>query len=666
MLSLVSIFYYVVLYLNYEELEPFTILRRLDAPIRGNIFNTIIMSVATPHAAEEPNQHTEETKGGVLSLPLLPRDRQANDTLLSYNYTPLPYHDSIRLLELLPGAKDDKIRCKLLLTRLHDAPKYEAISYVWGTAKVRVECCVEDTPISITPSLSNALRQVRSPTEIRVLWADAICINQGNDQEKGHQVDLMAAIYRNAQQVLVCLDHDKTNWVPDVIRLLHEMEDTVEKQLNRVTTATRTNLKIENTETYADLPWYSFRELLSHDWFTRLWVVQEIGLASKGIVYLGEAQIDWTAIVKLNAWSINYSSFGHRFHFTGPRIFTIWPSFSPKARASFKRSRAPRSFLDLLHLSRLKHRAKDPKDYIYGMLGHPTSIEDNVASFLHVAYEKSTEDIYLDFALSFMRAKRSLNIITYAVKCTKRTEDINVPSWCPRWDRCFGVAHPLLTSSSWHRYQASGDSEFFIRTQERLALGIKGFVIDISITEPYPLDIMKFRMDVEGQVVEQLKGFLEEALALTSRTDILDACHFALSAGRWRERNRAVLEEEFSSFILPVAQKLECLKPDTLRDVETLSNRHHPLRYVNNIGNNIIRRALFVTKNGRVCLGPRHIAKGDLCCIVYGCQVPVVLRPAGNGRYEFVGDACVEGVMRGEAMELLADGKVTEEWFTLI
>jgi len=624
------------------------------------------MSVATQHDAEEPNQHTEQTKGGVISLPLLPREREANDTLVGYNYTPLPYHDSIRLLELLPGAKDDKIRCRLLLTRLHDAPKYEAISYVWGTAKVRVECCVEDTPISITPSLSNALRQVRSPTEIRVLWADAICINQGNDQEKGHQVDLMAAIYRNAQQVLVCLDHDEMNWVPDVIRLLHEMEDTVEKQLNRVTTATRPNLKIENTETYADLPWYSFRTLLRNNWFTRLWVVQEIGLAKKGIIYLGEAQIDWIAIVKLFKWMANHSLLYDRHGFTNPRILTIWSSFSPKARASFKSSRAPQSFLDLLHLSRMSHRAKDPKDYIYGLLGHPTSIEDNVASFLQVAYEKSTEDVYLDFALSFMRAKRSLNIITYAVKYTKRTKDINVPSWCPRWDLCSQKTNPLLTSRGRNGYQASGDREFFIQTHERLALGVKGFILDISITEACPLIHGKLSMYAEDQALEQLKGFLEEALTLTLRTDILDACHFALSAGRWRRSKRAIFEEQFSSFILPVARQLKCLNSDALRDVETLSNKHHPLRYVSNISRNIIGRALFVTKNGRVCLGPRHIAKGDLCCIVYGCQVPVILRPAGNGRYEFVGDACVEGVMEGEAMELLADGKVTEEWFTLI
>jgi len=153
---------------------------------------------------------------------------------------------------------------------------------------------------------------------------------------------------------------------------------------------------------------------------------------------------------------------------------------------------------------------------------------------------------------------------------------------------------------------------------------------------------------------------------LTSRTDILEACHFALTAGRWRSGTKPVFEEQFWSLILPVAQQLQCLNPDALSVVERLSARHHPLDYITTIGRNVINRALFVTKNERVCLGPRLIAKGDLCCIVYGCQVPIILRPAGDGRYIVIGDACVEGVMEGEAMELLAEGKVTEEWFTLI
>jgi len=38
-----------------------------------------------------------------------------------------------------------------------------------------------------------------------LLWIDAICINQENSLEKGHQIKLMGQIYKNASRVLVWL-----------------------------------------------------------------------------------------------------------------------------------------------------------------------------------------------------------------------------------------------------------------------------------------------------------------------------------------------------------------------------------------------------------------------------------------------------------------------------
>jgi hypothetical protein len=39
----------------------------------------------------------------------------------------------------------------------------------------------------------------------RVLWIDALCINQDDDAERVHQVGIMGSIYRQARQVLVWL-----------------------------------------------------------------------------------------------------------------------------------------------------------------------------------------------------------------------------------------------------------------------------------------------------------------------------------------------------------------------------------------------------------------------------------------------------------------------------
>ncbi|KAK5991534.1 hypothetical protein PT974_09818 [Cladobotryum mycophilum] len=53
-------------------------------------------------------------------------------------------------------------------------------------------------------------------------------------------------------------------------------------------------------------------------------------------------------------------------------------------------------------------------------------------------------------------------------------------------------------------------------------------------------------------------------------------------------------------------------------------------------------------------LGPRDSEVGDKVCVLFGCTVPVILRPvkseADNSMYQLVGEAYVHGVMDGEAV----------------
>lgn len=84
-------------------------------------------------------------------------------------------------------------------------------------------------------------------------------------------------------------------------------------------------------------------------------------------------------------------------------------------------------------------------------------------------------------------------------------------------------------------------------------------------------------------------------------------------------------------------------------------------------------RRLMVTDTGRVGVAPRQAKKGDAICVLFGCNVPVILRPypqegddnTGSaklaGMYEFIGECYVDGFMNGEALVL---GKAVED-FTL-
>lgn len=59
--------------------------------------------------------------------------------------------------------------------------------------------------MSITVNLRDAIRRFRYKNECRVLWADAICIDQRNIEERGRHVQLMGMIYWKVDRVLVWL-----------------------------------------------------------------------------------------------------------------------------------------------------------------------------------------------------------------------------------------------------------------------------------------------------------------------------------------------------------------------------------------------------------------------------------------------------------------------------
>ena len=129
---------------------------------------------------------------------------------LAYEYTPLStsHDDETRLLPLQPGSGDDSIHFTLHTVKLSDKPPYEAISYCWGDPNDTREVHCDGALLHVTNSLYSALKRLRREDSVRVLWADAVCINQANTPEKSKQVQLMSLIYSQPSAVLVWLGDD--------------------------------------------------------------------------------------------------------------------------------------------------------------------------------------------------------------------------------------------------------------------------------------------------------------------------------------------------------------------------------------------------------------------------------------------------------------------------
>ena len=92
------------------------------------------------------------------------------------------------------------------LTRGLRLPAFFALSYVWGNPARTHEILIDGKKHGITENLYTALRNLqRDAIGDMQVWADAICINQGDLAERSDQVFLMREIYHCAAEVRIWL-----------------------------------------------------------------------------------------------------------------------------------------------------------------------------------------------------------------------------------------------------------------------------------------------------------------------------------------------------------------------------------------------------------------------------------------------------------------------------
>jgi hypothetical protein len=129
-----------------------------------------------------------------------------------YQYSPITSKTKfqIRLLHLYPGDPKSALKCHLEIADLEESPfpVFDALSYVWGSPSSAPSVLfvwrgMEVQMIQILPSLRAALGRLRHPTERRILWVDALCINQADHLERSQQVPMIGRIFHSARSVII-------------------------------------------------------------------------------------------------------------------------------------------------------------------------------------------------------------------------------------------------------------------------------------------------------------------------------------------------------------------------------------------------------------------------------------------------------------------------------
>ncbi|ETS87142.1 hypothetical protein PFICI_00970 [Pestalotiopsis fici W106-1] len=196
-----------------------------------------------------------------------------------YIYQALPSSQSIRLLRLFPSAgASEPLKGQLLeysLQDMHDHEEpYDALSYVWGETDTTHFIELDGCNLAITANLQTALTYVRHRIRDKLLWVDALCIDQDNKREKEHQIGLMYGIYACASCVVV--------WLGEMA----DESDQALEDLRKVGRQWHINTKKEGQISDRIIA------LFQRPWFERIWVLQEVGAARRVQIRCGHREMD--------------------------------------------------------------------------------------------------------------------------------------------------------------------------------------------------------------------------------------------------------------------------------------------------------------------------------------------------------------------------------------
>ncbi|KAG7290494.1 hypothetical protein NEMBOFW57_000496 [Staphylotrichum longicolle] len=298
----------------------------------------------------------------------------------------------VRVLELHPGSGDQPLSGTLRSISLESLVECEALSYVWGTPSGGEIDLGSGQCLSIGFNLKEALHYIRHPQRPRMLWIDAICINQDDIHEKSHQVQLMAEIYSRCESVLV--------WLGTATPHSHLGLEILSYLAN-------SDRRFDN----GSAPWErvpditvgaALRDILERPYFQRLWVVQEAALARRVTMQLGHTCIEWSsgtptrkflARIKLAELSPSWEQSGQLRNAIDFQPMRELLEQSLATDAKRRGVLEVPSLLDVVHS--IRHRkVVDPRDRIYGVMS--LAVPGEIANLVP-DYTLSWEETYRRF-----------------------------------------------------------------------------------------------------------------------------------------------------------------------------------------------------------------------------------------------------------------------------
>ncbi|PSN65258.1 HET-domain-containing protein [Corynespora cassiicola Philippines] len=285
----------------------------------------------------------------------------------------------IRLLRLLPSATPDaKIRSEVVHFQFRETQTsylYEALSYVWGDQNNKKRIQIGDDYLDVTANLYAALRRLRDPDFSRLIWVDALCINQDDFEERASQVNFMARIYSLASRVLVWLGEEAEG--SSIV--FSKIRDAAYQKQKQIELVWHEDMVRDKENVHNDLKGAETQvaALLQRTWFQRVWVLQEVAAAQSLLIICGKEEVNEVVFCRGLRLLLQFDTYrGSSWRTIESILYLI--EWQPKNRHHMWQHNASLGILPLLQLVETfrAQKATDRRDKIYALLGLSTDASE--------------------------------------------------------------------------------------------------------------------------------------------------------------------------------------------------------------------------------------------------------------------------------------------------
>ncbi|MCJ1380671.1 hypothetical protein MMC17_003779 [Xylographa soralifera] len=593
-------------------------------------------------------------------------------------------------------------------------PSYAALSYAWGDSTPTASIALSASPsspqyhVSLSSNINFFLISLRRYTRLRlgaaednrpppelvtlVLWVDAICIDQANEEEQCSQIPLMGTIFGKADQVIGYVGLASSESIRLAFDLLHRLVG-IERRKESVAGSEREGIewsdqkwskdrmeaaiRADVTPNKASKPtlvwkqWRAFMQLLASTWFSRVWVMQEVALGQDVKILCGEHLWQWEwlemlvmGITKTNAMDLLITIAGMKDELLGDEVVNqckrgglqvLNMAMIRNGRAKGVRS----GMLELLGWSR--HAAvKDDRDRLRGLMSLATDWDS-----VDTDSKSSVEEVYATFARSIVRKEKFLTLLYFAG--LSRTAHW-LPSWVPDWrvERTIDLLAAVINkinNESYYRATSGSEAEWNVTSNTTIL--VKGYSIDKIVSTGLPFSQVNLATVQQKSPLAKIIGLRDWLLDCTTRANA--KIDFQSLSGReeacWRTliANKTAMDEtpppDMEQKYARCQEYWQRVVSQWQGSEEQLAENWALLASINNddaafyaaLVSAAAGRRFCVTECGSMGLVPEEAAPGDVVCLLLGGAVPFILRRS-NQCWTLIGEAYTHGMMDGEAV----------------